>query len=43
MLKNTYDNQVCSIARSLELIGERWTLLIVRDVFRGLRRFDDMQ
>jgi DNA-binding HxlR family transcriptional regulator len=43
MLKNTYEGQACSIARSLELIGERWTLLIVRDVFRGLRRFDDMQ
>lgn len=43
MLKNTYENQVCSIARSLELIGERWTLLIVRDIFRGLRRFDDIQ
>ena len=43
MLKNTYEGQACSIARSLELIGERWTLLIVRDIFRGLRRFDDMQ
>ena len=43
MLKNTYEGQVCSIARSLELIGERWTLLIVRDIFRGLRRFDDIQ
>ena len=43
MLRNTYDGQVCSIARSLELIGERWTLLIVRDIFRGLRRFDAIQ
>src|SRR6185503_3790428 len=43
MLKNTYDGQVCSIARSLELIGERWTLLIVRDIFRGQRRFDGIQ
>ena len=43
MLKNTYEGQACSIARSLELIGERWTLLIVRDVFRGLRRFDEIQ
>jgi DNA-binding HxlR family transcriptional regulator len=43
MLKNTYEGQVCSIARSLELIGERWTLLIVRDIFRGARRFDDLQ
>ena len=43
MLRNDYDGQICALARSLELIGERWTLLIVRDVFRGLRRFDEMQ
>lgn len=33
----------CSIARTLEVIGERWTLLILRDAFRGVRRFDDLQ
>jgi DNA-binding HxlR family transcriptional regulator len=43
LLRNTYEGQVCSIARSLELIGERWTLLIVRDIFRGQRRFDALQ
>jgi DNA-binding HxlR family transcriptional regulator len=43
VLGNTYDNQVCSIARSLELIGERWTILIIRDAFLGVRRFDDFQ
>jgi DNA-binding HxlR family transcriptional regulator len=43
MLGNTYDGQICSIARSLELIGERWTLLIIRDAFLGVRRFDDFQ
>src|SRR5262245_27675371 len=43
MLGRTYDNQVCSIARSLEVLGERWTLLIVRDAILGLRRFDDFQ
>ena len=43
MLGKTYDGQVCSIARSLELIGERWTLLIIRDAFLGVRRFDDFQ
>src|SRR2546423_8983947 len=43
MLGNTYDNQVCSIARTLELIGERWTILIIRDSFLGVRRFDDFQ
>lgn len=43
MLHSTYDGQVCSIARALELVGERWTLLILRDVFLGVRRFDDLQ
>ena len=43
MLGRTYDNQVCSIARALEVLGERWTLLIVRDAILGLRRFDDFQ
>src|SRR5215207_4702821 len=37
-----YD-QTCSIARTLELIGERWTLLILRDVLLGARRFEDLQ
>jgi len=41
MLKRNYEGQVCSIARTLELVGERWTLLIVRDLFLGLRRFDE--
>ena len=44
MLGNTYDSQVCSIARSLELVGERWSLLIIRDaLFAGVRRFGDFQ
>jgi DNA-binding HxlR family transcriptional regulator len=43
MLGRTYDDQVCSIARALEILGERWTLLIVRDALLGLRRFDDFQ
>jgi DNA-binding HxlR family transcriptional regulator len=43
MLRNDYDNQVCSIARALEVVGERWTLLIIRDVFLGVRRFDELQ
>jgi DNA-binding HxlR family transcriptional regulator len=33
----------CSIARTLEVIGDRWTLLILRDAFRGVRRFEDLQ
>ena len=43
MLNRTYDSQDCSIARALEVIGERWTLLVVRDAFLGVRRFDDFQ
>src|SRR5687768_804237 len=44
MLGKTYDSQVCSIARALELIGERWSLLIVRDaVFGGATRYSDFQ
>jgi DNA-binding HxlR family transcriptional regulator len=43
VLRRTYENQDCSIARALETIGERWTLLILRDAFLGTRRFDDFQ
>src|SRR5262245_23813950 len=43
MLGRHYEGQNCSIARALEIVGERWTLLIVRDVFLGLRKFDEIQ
>lgn len=43
MLRNDYENQSCSIAGALEIVGERWSLLIVRDILLGLRRFDDLQ
>jgi DNA-binding HxlR family transcriptional regulator len=43
VLGRDYSGQTCSIARTLEVIGERWTMLIVRDIFLGLRRFDDIQ
>jgi DNA-binding HxlR family transcriptional regulator len=33
----------CSLARTLDVVGEWWTLLILRDAFRGTRRFDDFQ
>lgn len=33
----------CSVARALAVIGERWTLLIVREAFDGVRRFRDFQ
>lgn len=37
------DNVPCSVARSLSVIGDRWTLLIIRDCFYGTSRFDDFQ
>ena len=43
MLGNDYDSQVCSIAGALEVVGERWSLLILRNVLLGLRRFDEIQ
>lgn len=33
--------ETCSIARTVSVIGDRWTLLILRDLFLGIRRFDD--
>ncbi|MCO5314988.1 MAG: helix-turn-helix transcriptional regulator [Solirubrobacterales bacterium] len=43
MLYHDYPGQECSIAASLEVVGERWSLLIIRDVLRGRRRFDRIQ
>jgi DNA-binding HxlR family transcriptional regulator len=40
-LPREYQEESCPIARSLEIIGGRWTLLIVRDAFYGVRRFSD--
>jgi DNA-binding HxlR family transcriptional regulator len=43
MLGKDYQGQDCAMARALEVIGERWTLLIIRDAFFGVRRFSDFQ
>jgi DNA-binding HxlR family transcriptional regulator len=43
MLRHDYPGQICSIAKSLEVVGERWSLLIVRDVLNGNRRFGEIQ
>jgi len=40
-LGKNYEGQHCSLARALELVGERWTLLVVRDAFYGVRRYGD--
>ena len=37
-----YDRQGCFLARALEVVGERWTLLILRDCFYGVRHFTDL-
>jgi DNA-binding HxlR family transcriptional regulator len=39
---DAYDSETCSIARTLALVGDRWTLLVLRDVSNGVRRFDDL-
>lgn len=36
-------NETCPVARSVDIIGDRWSLLIVRDAFDGMRRFSDFQ
>jgi DNA-binding HxlR family transcriptional regulator len=40
-LGKDYGSQECSLARVLEVVGERWTLLVVRDAFYGVRRYND--
>ncbi|QIQ05672.1 winged helix-turn-helix transcriptional regulator [Streptomyces liangshanensis] len=40
-LPKDYSGLGCSLSRSLEVLGERWTLLIIRDAFHGVRRFSD--
>jgi DNA-binding HxlR family transcriptional regulator len=44
MLGTTYEKQNCSAARALEVVGERWSLLILRDsLFRGMTRFSEFE
>ena len=38
-----YSNEHCSVAAALQVVGDPWTLLILRDAFLGVRRFDDWQ
>jgi DNA-binding HxlR family transcriptional regulator len=38
-----YDQQYCPIARGLDLLGDRWTLLVVRELSVGPQRFSDLQ
>lgn len=41
--REAYRADNCSVARTLEVVGERWTLLVLREAFYGVRRFDDFQ
>jgi DNA-binding HxlR family transcriptional regulator len=44
VLGKSYDDEVCSIARALEVVGERWSLLILRNaLFAGCTRYSDFQ
>ena len=43
MLPRTYEDQNCSIARALEVLGDRWTILVMREAFMRVRRFEDFQ
>ena len=40
MQRSSFSDMPCSVARTLDIIGEWWTLLILRDVFYGVRRFE---
>ena len=43
MAKRTYDQPTCGLATALDLLGERWTLLIVRELMLGPQRYSDLQ
>src|SRR5712691_9239835 len=43
MQRTSYEDMTCSVAQCLDVVGEWWGLLIVRDAFLGVTRFDDFQ
>lgn len=43
MKLKSFADMNCSMAQALEVVGERWTLLIIRDAFFGVRRFEEFQ
>ena len=43
MRRKSFEEMNCSVAQTLEVVGEWWTMLIVRDSFLGISRFDDFQ
>jgi DNA-binding HxlR family transcriptional regulator len=38
-----YSTTNCTVGRAMEILGERWTFVVLREVFNGVRRFDDMR
>ena len=40
---NEINTMTCSVARTLSVVGDRWTMLIIRDAFLGIRRFDGLR
>lgn len=43
MDRSAYTAENCSVGRALGVVGEKWTLLVLREAFYGVRRFDDLQ
>jgi DNA-binding HxlR family transcriptional regulator len=43
MRRKSFNDNVCPVARSLDIVGEWWSLLIIRDAMLGVRRFSDFQ
>ncbi|MCC6960810.1 MAG: helix-turn-helix transcriptional regulator [Dehalococcoidia bacterium] len=43
MRRTSFADMPCSVARTLEVVGEWWTMLVIREAFNGVRRFDDFQ
>jgi DNA-binding HxlR family transcriptional regulator len=43
MQRKSFDEMICPIARSLERVGEWWSMLILRDAFAGITRFEEFQ
>lgn len=43
MTTRSYQRQDCPIAHALSIVGDQWTILLIRDVLSGIRRFDELQ
>jgi len=43
MRRTSFEDMACSVAQCLEVVGEWWTMLVVRDLFLRVRRFDEIQ